>query len=403
MNYIFIMTALLLVAAVVVSLMERYRKPNISEINQAQIAFTDVPSDYWAHDSIVAVVNSGFMSGNSSSTFGPELPISRAEAARYVLRLKYGNNYTPVEPNSNITFSDVSSDHWAYSWIRNLVNEGIASGCGNGKFCPDAAITRDQLAVLLVKAKYGTSFRAPVAVGFFADVPTNHWAARWIESLRINQITSGCSTNRFCPAGVVTKAQMAVFAQHYRNLPATVYVDVPPTYWAGDAVYKVISIGYMEQCASERFCPERAVTRGEMAKVLTFLRHGTVYEPLPYRTVRFGDVPLDHAYGKWIQTVVADAISSGCAADRFCPDNSVTRAQAAILILRAVKGNEYNPGAASGTVFSDVSSGAFGAAYIEQAKLMGITAGCSSTKYCPNRALTRAELAVFIRNVITLR
>jgi len=50
------------------------------------------------------------------------------------------------------TFNDVPTEHWAYSFIETLVGNGITAGCGNGNYCPDAPVTRDQMAVFLVKA-----------------------------------------------------------------------------------------------------------------------------------------------------------------------------------------------------------------------------------------------------------
>ena len=50
------------------------------------------------------------------------------------------------------TFSDVPEDHWAYSYIEEFTALGITSGCGGGNYCPDAAVTRAQIAVFMVRA-----------------------------------------------------------------------------------------------------------------------------------------------------------------------------------------------------------------------------------------------------------
>jgi hypothetical protein len=48
-------------------------------------------------------------------------------------------------------FGDVPADYWAAAWIEQLAAEGITSGCGSGNYCPATPVTRDQMAVFLVK------------------------------------------------------------------------------------------------------------------------------------------------------------------------------------------------------------------------------------------------------------
>ena len=49
-------------------------------------------------------------------------------------------------------FADISSSYWAAKWIEQLANEGITTGCGGGNYCPGSSVTRAQMAVFLVKA-----------------------------------------------------------------------------------------------------------------------------------------------------------------------------------------------------------------------------------------------------------
>ena len=75
------------------------------------------------------------------------------------------------------------------------------------------------MAVFLLKAKHGSSYSPPVATGVFSDVPTNYWAAGWIEQLAAEGITGGCGAGVYCPDTDVTRAQMAVFLVKTFNLP----------------------------------------------------------------------------------------------------------------------------------------------------------------------------------------
>lgn len=82
-------------------------------------------------------------------------------------------------------------------------------------------VTRAQMAVFLLKSKYGTSYAPPdVGAGTgFTDVPANYWAAAWIKQLAAEGITGGCGTGIYCPDSPVTRAQMAVFLVKTFNLP----------------------------------------------------------------------------------------------------------------------------------------------------------------------------------------
>jgi hypothetical protein len=55
-------------------------------------------------------------------------------------------------PNGSPTFTDVPPSHPFYQYIEALAFSGVTGGCGNGKFCPDAPLTRGQMAVFLAKA-----------------------------------------------------------------------------------------------------------------------------------------------------------------------------------------------------------------------------------------------------------
>jgi hypothetical protein len=132
--------------------------------------------------------------------------------------LQYPAAYSP--PNVGPTFTDTVG-HWAEDWIEALRTDGITGGCGPNVYCPENPVTRAQMAVFLLKSKYGSSY-IPPAVGAstgFADVPTTHWAAPWIKQLAAEGITGGCGTGIYCPESAVTRAQMAVFLVKAFNLP----------------------------------------------------------------------------------------------------------------------------------------------------------------------------------------
>lgn len=179
-----------------------------------------------------------------------------------------------------LNFADIGTTYWAKSFIDILFARGVTSGCAGDppRFCPENLVTRDQMAVFLIRAKRGASFVPPPAVGVFADVATGYWAAPQIEQLYTDGITTGCAGSplRFCPEGLVTRAEMAVFllrAKHgaaYTPPPATGarFSDVSASYWAAAWIEQLANEGITTGCGSGSFCPEAQVRRDEMAAFL---------------------------------------------------------------------------------------------------------------------------------------
>lgn len=126
-----------------------------------------------------------------------------------------------------------------------------------------------------------------------------------------------------------------------------------------------------------------------------------VSTPLAMNLVRmsFADVPPTYWAWNSIEAFYNQGITSGCATDplRYCPTNSVTRAEMAVFLTRATKGADFVPLVATG-IFSDVGTDFWAAGYIEQFFADGITTGCglSPLRFCPMSPLTRAEMAIFL-------
>jgi CSLREA domain-containing protein len=175
-------------------------------------------------------------------------------------------------------FVDVPTGYWAEAAIYKIYNAGITIGCSQNplKYCPENTVTRTQAAVFLGRGIHGSSFTPPSAIGIFADVPVSYWAAGWIEQFYNDGITTGCSTSplRYCPGNNVTRAQMAIFllrSKHgssYTPPAATgIFSDVPTTYWAANWIEQLYNEGITTGCGTNplQYCPENSVTRAQMA------------------------------------------------------------------------------------------------------------------------------------------
>jgi len=195
---------------------------NLDDITLAEAipTFSDVPLDYWARSYIERLYNSGITRGCGSNplTYCPLDSVTRTQMAIFILRGIHGSGYTPPEASGTV-FSDVTTSTFGAAWIEQFALEGITSGCGSGKFCPNDYVTRAQIAIFLLKGKHGSTYVPPAATGDFTDVPVGSFAADWIEELAAEGITSGCGGGNFCPSQNVTRDQMAVFLVKTFNLP----------------------------------------------------------------------------------------------------------------------------------------------------------------------------------------
>lgn len=182
---------------------------------QTGLLFADVPVDHWAFGDIEKLYASGITTGCNSSPlmFCPRYALTRDQLAVFLERGVHDGNFVPL-PASGI-FADVPLGHWAADWIEQCYRDGITEGCSTNplSFCPDRQVTRAEMAILLLRAKYDRSYSPPVSTGLFADVAPGYWAADWIEQLYREGITTGCSAGplMFCPDDPVTREEMAAF------------------------------------------------------------------------------------------------------------------------------------------------------------------------------------------------
>jgi hypothetical protein len=117
-------------------------------------SFVDVSLGTFAVDWIEVLQSDGITTGcqQDPPRYCPDDPVTRAEMAIFLLRTLHGGRYAPPEIDGTTGFNDVLPGDFAADWIKQLVKEGITSGCGNGNYCPDEPVTRAQMAVFLGRA-----------------------------------------------------------------------------------------------------------------------------------------------------------------------------------------------------------------------------------------------------------
>jgi hypothetical protein len=180
------------------------------------------------------------------------------------------------------TFTDVPTTNPFFHYVETVYQVGVTGGCNANPlmYCPTNSVTRQQMAVFLLKSVHGKTYVPPACTGMFADVPCPSQYANWIEQLSNEGITGGCGGGNYCPLAAVTRQQMAVFllkAEH----------ENPPG-----------------------------------------------YTPPACTAPPFPDVPCSNPFSAWIQQLVLEGITGGCAGGNYCPTNPVTRAQMAVFLTK---------------------------------------------------------------------
>jgi hypothetical protein len=164
----------------------------------------------------------------------------------------------------------------------------------------------------------------------------NDWAgtkfADAIAWMFANGITSGCAPDLYCPSDPVTRAEMATFLTRAFDLPWTsqdFFTDDEDLVHEG-AINRLRKAGITTGCTATRFCPNRLVTRGQMA---TFLARALALPPAGDDYFNDDD---GTAHEDSINRIFEAGITTGCSASRFCPDGIVSRAQMAAFLHRAL-------------------------------------------------------------------
>jgi hypothetical protein len=176
---------------------------------QAQVAFSDVSSDYWARPFIQELANRGILSGFPDGTFRPNDPVTRAQFAAMV---RQAFRRAPIRDAAS--FMDVPSDYWASGAIRDAYATGFLSGYPDNIFRPDEFIPRAQV---LVALSNGSGYNAANAVDStlrtYSDAGSvPDWAKNSIAAATEKRIVVNYPDVRVLnPTRSATRAEVAAF------------------------------------------------------------------------------------------------------------------------------------------------------------------------------------------------
>ena len=171
--------------------------------------FIDVAPNAWYKDAVQYAYAGGLMTGVSADAFAPEQTTTRAMIVSILARLE------GVTSAQAAGFADVS-DEWYATAVNWAASAGVVSGTGDGNFSPNAAITREQLAAMLMNysAWKGEDVSARADLSAYSDQPST-WAEETMSWAVAEGLISGVTNTELQPQGNATRAQVAAILQRF--------------------------------------------------------------------------------------------------------------------------------------------------------------------------------------------
>jgi hypothetical protein len=165
----------------------------------AASSFSDI-ADSGLRSHIEWAYANGIVAGCTATRFCPDNPVTRAQMAAFLDRL------FEFPATSNDWFTDDEASTLEAS-INRIAAAGVSLGCGYRRYCPNGLVRRDEMASFIARAASLTSGAGRNY--FWDDTANRHEAA--IDRFAAAGMTGGCGSGRYCPRATVTREQMAAF------------------------------------------------------------------------------------------------------------------------------------------------------------------------------------------------
>jgi hypothetical protein len=199
---------------IVLSIFSFYGPDNVAraESGHPEIVQSESPTEYtdsnffssWAIDAISEATQKAFVSG-SYGVFNPKATITRAEFTKILV----GVLELVVNAEKVINFKDVTPKDWFYPYVNAAYKARFISGYSHDQFHPDEKLTREQMAVIMVKALDLSSAGQTAAIEDLEQV--SDWAKADMQTVVARGLMSGWN-HRFHPSDEVTREMATVVA-----------------------------------------------------------------------------------------------------------------------------------------------------------------------------------------------
>jgi hypothetical protein len=344
------------------------------------------PQHYWW------TYSGGYSGSNTYATSSVTYQSSSINSATWSTRLAtdgyydlyafvpYVDNQTPDTSSAKYQVTAVDGVHQAIVSQKAITDVGSGSWANLGKFY----FNNSQDAVVSLSDWTG-------------ETGKNVWfdAVMWIPSIggQPPPTPGATSTPPNPPPATDTPTQVPTSTPAPTWTPGPCgmrFIDLPDDYWAYNYISDLFCRGVVSGYDDGTFRPYNGSTRGQFAKMLVLGMSWVPYDPL---YPDFNDVPVGSTFYSYVETAFQHGTVSGYEDGTFRPNNSVTRAQVAKMLVIGAGWTIFTP---STPTFSDVPSSYWAFSYIETAFAHGIIAGFADGGFHPDQPVTRAQLAKMV-------
>ena len=180
--------------------------------------FYDVKGYNWFFDPVNFCYNKGIMSGTSSTKyiFDPYSNLTRAQMVTMLAQLGQVN----VAPYTTSSFSDVKVGSWYAPYVQWAYAKGIVSGVGNGRFNPNAPVSRQDMVVMLYNfTKVVRGVPSGISTELYKPFADSATLAPYAQTAMNWALHTGCiagnNDNKLYPVTTAQRAQVAQVAKMY--------------------------------------------------------------------------------------------------------------------------------------------------------------------------------------------
>lgn len=181
--------------------------------------YLDCDPEAWFGVSVDYAAARNLMTGTGNGRFSPAATLTRAMFVTILGRMAGVDAGT----FGGVSFADVAKGSWYAPYVEWAVKNGITQGMGDGKFAPDQAVTREQMAALIIRYADAAGYSLPdgAAVrGSFRDAGSiSGWAYESVDRMRMTGLLSGDGNGNFNPRNGATRAEAATV---FMRLDATI-------------------------------------------------------------------------------------------------------------------------------------------------------------------------------------
>jgi len=169
-------------------------------------SFQDVADGHWASEAVRMLAAQGIVQGVTADRFAPNKQVTRAEFAVLLARA------LGLSAGDNLRFGDVDPSEPYAGAVAAVSEAGIVNGRSGSLFAPNAAITREEIAVMVMRAyAYAAKGETAGSGQRFADHDLiSDWARDAVDAAHSLGIVQGRGDNRFVPQGTATRAESAL-------------------------------------------------------------------------------------------------------------------------------------------------------------------------------------------------